>query len=145
MTSPLGFKARVGSLICSLWKCVSAADLLVVSMAAEPFLSTYLRTGIGGDQNRDRIYHAATASQCEKRQTLYRLGNAGSAPRLQLNKLYYTCLRQKTGNMVLHGARFLDAALRNESRHCGLKVRALCADISCSPLLRFVDRHLKII
>ena len=63
--SPLGFKARVGSLI-HAWSrhmCymfpeilrVTPADLLAVSMAAKPFSSTYMRAGIGEARNRVEV------------------------------------------------------------------------------------------
>ena len=56
--SSLGFKAKVGSLIHAWWRCMyymfpeihtymTPADLLVVSMAAEPISSIYLQAGIG--------------------------------------------------------------------------------------------------
>ena len=77
---PLGFKARVGSLI-RAWQmhtcsprftfCAIPDDPLVASMVAKSFSSTYLQAGNGGAQNQ---YHATTASQCETTQTLYRLG-----------------------------------------------------------------------
>ena len=52
-TSLLGFKARVGSLICTWWRCMwymfleihlwcHTCQLLVASMAAKPFSSMYL-------------------------------------------------------------------------------------------------------
>ena len=65
--SPLGLKARVGSLI-HTWQrqtCytilrftsrVTDADHLVAIMAAASISSTYLRTGIGGAQNWDLSY-----------------------------------------------------------------------------------------
>ena len=66
--SPLGFKARVGSLICIWERCTvlvthslrftsgaTPADLLATSMADRPFSSTCLWAGIGGDQNWDLL------------------------------------------------------------------------------------------
>ena len=64
VTSPLGFKVRVGSLIHAWKRCacytipeftssVTPADLLAASMAAELISSMYLRTGIGEAQNWD--------------------------------------------------------------------------------------------
>ena len=70
--SPLGFKARVDSLICAWLRCVCAtcslrfifgvtpADLLVDSMAAEPISSMYLQAGIGGAGNWDLSCHRRT-------------------------------------------------------------------------------------
>ena len=59
MTSALGFKVRVDPLACVLHHLhttessrftsgATAADLLVASMAVEPFSSMYLGTSIGG-------------------------------------------------------------------------------------------------
>ena len=85
VTFPLGFKARVCRLIHTwLWHTcyrrftsdATSADLLVASMAAKPFSSTYLQAGIGGVQNWDLSYHH---SQCEIRQTLYQMSYADSA------------------------------------------------------------------
>ena len=58
---PLGFQARLGSLICTgggggvcatcslrFTSVVTPADLLAAGMATEPFSTTYLRAGIGG-------------------------------------------------------------------------------------------------
>ena len=88
VTSPLGFKTRVGSFICA-WQrhiCVTCslrftsgvtpANLLVASMTAKPFSSTCLQAGIGGAQNQDLSCHH---SQCETRQILHWLSYSGSA------------------------------------------------------------------
>ena len=71
-TSPLGFKARVGSLICTWWRhmCymfpgVTPTDLMA---AAELIFSTYMRQGIGGTRTWDLSLH---------RRTLYRLSYVG--------------------------------------------------------------------
>ena len=66
--SPLGFKARVDSFICTWWKCIcytflrftsgaTPADVLVTSMAAKLVSSTYLQAGIGGARNWDLLCH----------------------------------------------------------------------------------------
>ena len=57
-TSALGFKARMNSLACMLCHLsftsgVTPDDLLVASMAAEPFWSTYMHTNIGGVRVQD--------------------------------------------------------------------------------------------
>ena len=63
--SPLGFKARVDPLTClhlhylRFTSGVTPVDLLAVSMAAELFWSTYLRTSIG----RTRVYRAAASQR----------------------------------------------------------------------------------
>ena len=63
---------------CSLWLTSGAtpADLLVVSVAAEPFQSTYVQTTIGGAPDWDL---SSSASQCDTKQTFCRLSYAGSA------------------------------------------------------------------
>ena len=54
---------------------VMTADLLVASMAAKPFSSTYMQAGIGGAQTG--ICHATTTPLCETRQMFYRLNWLG--------------------------------------------------------------------
>ena len=87
VTSPWGFKARVGSLIQTWQRCTcymlpethllcNTVKLFVASMAAEPFSSTYLRAGIGGARTGD-------LSCCS--QKLYRLNCAGLAQTVKLS------------------------------------------------------------
>ena len=101
VTSPLGFKARVSSLI--LWKrrtwyiCslrftsdVTPADLLTATMAAKQVSSMYLWPGIGGAQMRDLSHH---------RRMLYRLSYANSAYwfwKFYLERLVHSCSFHQT-------------------------------------------------
>ena len=79
MTSPLGFKVKVGRIFHTWQKCVLHApwdspDLLAAtmasSMAAQPFSSMDLQAGMGGRWGwlKRGICHATSASQRETRQ-----------------------------------------------------------------------------
>ena len=85
--------------VCSLRVTSGAtpADLLVPSMAAQPFSSTYLVTGIGGARDWDL---SSGASQCDTKQTLYRDSYVGSA---EFTRLHYSGGSLKARS---HGANF---------------------------------------
>ena len=104
VTSPLGFKARVGSLIQAvrrhtynmfpeihLW--CDTCQPLGGQHGSQAISSTYLR-GIGGNQNQEL---SCRRSQCEIRQTLYRLSYPGSAI-LALCFDYHKILKQTDQN-----------------------------------------------
>ena len=87
--SPLGFKVRVGSLISHLaeaymlhirWDSPLVQHLLTSWQPVwqpSPSLPYTCEQALVGLETR--IYHAASAPQCETRQTFYRLSYAGSA------------------------------------------------------------------
>ena len=80
VSSPLGFKAWVGSLICAWWRhmCYTFPDLLVDSIAGKP--STYLQADLGGARNSDL---SATDEHSTNWAMPDRLSDQGSLPFLR--------------------------------------------------------------
>ena len=101
--SSLGFKAKLDCFICTWWRCmcymslrftscVISVELLVASMVAELFSSMYCSCKQALVGLESSINHADVASQCETRQTLYRLSYTSWA--FMYTSCFITCFRR---------------------------------------------------